>query len=84
MILKKTRIGGENILSNINMHKGCWNQISINSYERDEITVLSIEVSDNLSWNCWDAHDKHRHPLQNDQGQHTAMIGSVECLLYSN
>ena len=45
------RIGGEIILSNINMHKGCWNQIYIYSYEREEITVLSIEVTDNVSKN---------------------------------
>ena len=79
------RIGGEIILSNINMHKGCWNQIYIYSYEREEITVLSIiEITDNLSKNCWGAHDKQNHPLQNDQGLHTAMISSVECLLSGN
>ena len=81
---KKTRIGGEIILSNINMHKGCWNQIYIYSYEREEITVLSMAVTDNLLKNFWGAHDKQNHPLQNDQGQHTAMISSVECLLCGN
>ena len=34
--------------TNISMHKGCWKQISIYSYKRDEITVLSIEVTYNL------------------------------------
>ena len=37
--------------TNISMHKGCWKQISIYSYKRDEITVLSIEVTYNLSKN---------------------------------
>ena len=78
-------IGGEIILSNISMHKGCWKQISIYSYKRDQMTVLSIEATTyNLSKNCWGAHDKQSHPLQNDQGQHTAMISSVECLLCGN
>ena len=78
------RIGCEIILSNISMHKGCWKQISIYSYERDEITVLSIEVTYNLSKNCGRAHDKQSYPLQNDQGLHTAIISSVECLLCGN